>query len=84
MVGTMSTQTMTKKKKFVADGIFFAEVNEFFSRELGEDGEPLSICMSSLPCYHCHCHCHGHGHCCECSVLVVVGDVLVLIQGTRA
>jgi len=29
---------MTKKRKFVADGIFYAEVNEFFSRELGEDG----------------------------------------------
>eukprot|EP00958_Prasinococcus_capsulatus_P004951 scaffold463_cov351-Prasinococcus_capsulatus_cf.AAC.6 len=34
----MSAVSMTKKRKFVADGIFYAEVNEFFSRELGEDG----------------------------------------------
>jgi len=28
----------SKKRKFVADGVFFAEINEFFQRELGEDG----------------------------------------------
>jgi len=30
--------TISKKRKFVADGVFFAEINEFFMRELGEDG----------------------------------------------
>jgi len=30
--------TISKKRKFVADGVFFAEINEFFQRELGEDG----------------------------------------------
>jgi len=34
----MSTQNIAKKRKFVADGIFYAELNEFFQRELGEDG----------------------------------------------
>eukprot|EP00002_Diphylleia_rotans_P029814 TRINITY_DN6088_c0_g2_i1.p1 TRINITY_DN6088_c0_g2~~TRINITY_DN6088_c0_g2_i1.p1 ORF type:complete len:243 (-),score=46.87 TRINITY_DN6088_c0_g2_i1:77-805(-) len=29
---------ISKKKKFVADGVFYAELNEFFVRELGEDG----------------------------------------------
>jgi len=31
-------QTISKKRKFVADGVFYAEINEFFQRELGEDG----------------------------------------------
>jgi len=29
---------ISKKRKFVADGIFYAELNEFLQRELGEDG----------------------------------------------
>ncbi|XP_011078067.1 40S ribosomal protein S3-2 [Sesamum indicum] len=29
---------MSKKRKFVADGVFFAELNELFTRELAEDG----------------------------------------------
>ncbi|KAL3622871.1 40S ribosomal protein S3-3 [Castilleja foliolosa] len=33
----MATQ-MSKKRKFVADGVFFAELNEVFMRELGEEG----------------------------------------------
>jgi len=33
----MSTQ-ISKKKKFVADGVFYAELNEFFTRELAEQG----------------------------------------------
>ncbi|KAH9609986.1 hypothetical protein KSS87_004125 [Heliosperma pusillum] len=33
----MATQ-MSKKRKFVADGVFFAELNEVFTRELAEDG----------------------------------------------
>eukprot|EP00741_Cyanophora_paradoxa_P022378 tig00021462_g21604.t1 len=39
-VGTtriMSTQ-VSKKRKFVADGVFFAELNELLTRELAEDG----------------------------------------------
>jgi len=33
----MSQQT-SKKRKFVADGVFYAELNEFFTRELAEEG----------------------------------------------
>uniref|UniRef100_A0A803N3C9 Small ribosomal subunit protein uS3 C-terminal domain-containing protein n=1 Tax=Chenopodium quinoa TaxID=63459 RepID=A0A803N3C9_CHEQI len=33
----MATQ-MSKKRKFVADGVFYAELNEVFTRELAEDG----------------------------------------------
>merc|ERR1712209_125236 len=29
---------ISKKRKFVADGVFCAELNEFFTRELAEDG----------------------------------------------
>jgi len=29
---------MSKKRKFVADGIFYAELNEFLTRELAEEG----------------------------------------------
>lgn len=31
-------QLICKKRKFVNDGIFYAELNEFLTRELGEDG----------------------------------------------
>merc|ERR1711931_600792 len=34
---TMATQ-VSKKRKFVSDGIFKAELNEFLTRELAEDG----------------------------------------------
>jgi len=34
----MATQNVSKKRKFVADGIFYAELNELLTRELGEDG----------------------------------------------
>jgi hypothetical protein len=33
----MSAQ-ISKKRKFVADGVFRAELNEFFTRELSEEG----------------------------------------------
>ncbi|PQM40724.1 40S ribosomal protein S3-3 [Prunus yedoensis var. nudiflora] len=33
----MATQ-MSKKRRFVADGVFFAELNEVLTRELAEDG----------------------------------------------
>jgi len=29
---------ISKKRKFVADGLFYAELNQFLTRELGEDG----------------------------------------------
>jgi len=29
---------MSKKRKFVADGVFYAEINQLFARELGEQG----------------------------------------------
>ena len=28
----------SKRRKFVADGVFYAELNEFFQRELAEEG----------------------------------------------
>jgi len=35
----MATNTnVSKKRKFVADGVFYAELNEFLQNELGEDG----------------------------------------------
>ena len=33
----MATQ-ISKKRKFVADGVFRAELNDFFTRELSEEG----------------------------------------------
>eukprot|EP01027_Heterolobosea_sp_BB2_P027005 GEZU01042167.1.p1 GENE.GEZU01042167.1~~GEZU01042167.1.p1 ORF type:complete len:269 (+),score=80.61 GEZU01042167.1:98-808(+) len=33
-----TTQAISKKRKFVADGVFYAELNEFLRRELAEDG----------------------------------------------
>ena len=29
---------LSKRRKFVADGVFYAELNEFFQRELAEEG----------------------------------------------
>ena len=34
----MPPSQMSKKRKFVADGVFRAELNEFFTRELAEEG----------------------------------------------
>ncbi|XP_059274822.1 small ribosomal subunit protein uS3x-like [Lycium ferocissimum] len=34
----MTTPQISKKRKFVADGVFFAELNEVLMRELAEDG----------------------------------------------
>jgi len=34
----MSAAVLSKKKKFAADGVFYAELNSFLSRELAEDG----------------------------------------------
>ncbi|CAE7699859.1 RPS3C, partial [Symbiodinium microadriaticum] len=34
----MAKAIISKKRKFVADGVFYSEVNELFSRELAEDG----------------------------------------------
>lgn len=33
-----NTTILSKKRKLVADGVFYAELNEFFSRELAEEG----------------------------------------------
>lgn len=30
--------SVSKKRKVINDGLFYAELNEFFQRELGEDG----------------------------------------------
>ncbi|CCX33344.1 40S ribosomal protein S3 [Pyronema domesticum] len=37
MAAAQST-TISKRRKFVADGVFYAELNEFFTRELAEEG----------------------------------------------
>jgi len=34
----MASQNVSKKRKFVADGVFYAELNELLQRELAEDG----------------------------------------------
>lgn len=34
----MAAASISKKRKFVADGVFYAELNQFLTRELGEDG----------------------------------------------
>merc|ERR1712226_1622210 len=34
----MASQNVSKKRKFVADGVFYAELNELLTRELAEDG----------------------------------------------
>merc|ERR1711991_395925 len=34
----MANANISKKRKFVADGVFYAELNEFLTRELAEDG----------------------------------------------
>lgn len=34
----MSAKQQSKTRKFVADGVFYAELNEFLSKTLGEDG----------------------------------------------
>lgn len=35
---SMATTQISKKRKFVADGVFYAELNEMLMRELAEDG----------------------------------------------
>jgi hypothetical protein len=35
---SMSGVNISKRRKFVADGVFYAELNEFFQRELAEEG----------------------------------------------
>jgi len=35
---SVTPKRINKKKKFCADGVFFAELNHFFKRELSEDG----------------------------------------------
>ncbi|KAE8675963.1 40S ribosomal protein S3-3 [Hibiscus syriacus] len=37
----MAAAQISKKRKFVADGVFFAELNEVLTRELAEDGYSL-------------------------------------------
>jgi len=34
----MASTQISKKRKFIADGVFYAELDEFLQRELGEDG----------------------------------------------
>merc|ERR1712110_693236 len=38
LLQVMATQNVSKKRKFVADGVFYAELNELLVRELSEDG----------------------------------------------
>lgn len=35
---TAGATAISKRRKFVADGVFYAELNEFFQRELAEEG----------------------------------------------
>merc|ERR1711901_12924 len=38
LLQVMATQNVSKKRKFVADGVFYAELHELLVRELAEDG----------------------------------------------
>lgn len=38
MAQPASGVNISKRRKFVADGVFYAELNEFFQRELAEEG----------------------------------------------
>jgi small subunit ribosomal protein S3e len=37
-MSTTAGAAISKRRKFVADGVFYAELNEFFQRELAEEG----------------------------------------------
>ena len=64
----MATQqkAVSKKRKFVADGVFYSELNEFLTRVLGEDGYAgveirellllvTTVLMLMLMCRSCLC-----------------------------
>lgn len=38
LITTMSFPNISKKRKFVADGVFYSELNELFQRQLAADG----------------------------------------------
>lgn len=38
MAAAAQGSAISKRRKFVADGVFYAELNEFFQRELAEEG----------------------------------------------
>ena len=38
MAAVAQGSAISKRRKFVADGVFYAELNEFFQRELAEEG----------------------------------------------
>ena len=38
MAAAAQGNAISKRRKFVADGVFYAELNEFFQRELAEEG----------------------------------------------
>ncbi len=38
MAAAAQGTAISKRRKFVADGVFYAELNEFFQRELAEEG----------------------------------------------
>ena len=37
-MAAVQPNAISKRRKFVADGVFYAELNEFFQRELAEEG----------------------------------------------
>jgi small subunit ribosomal protein S3e len=58
-MATAGATNISKRRKFVADGVFYAELNEFFQRELAEEGysgvevrvTPTVTDISTLPQY---------------------------------
>ena len=53
---------ISKKRKFVADGVFRAELNDFFTRELSEEGYSgcdvrVTHARTEVPLL---CRCLGH------------------------
>lgn len=47
-----SEKQMTKKRKFIRDGVFRAELNNFLMRELAEDGYRCVVTSFSMPFSH--------------------------------
>ena len=48
MVLMNSDKQMTKKRKFIREGIFNAEINNFLMRELAEDGYRFDLVLLTV------------------------------------
>ena len=51
----MATNTMSKKRKFVADGVFYAELNELLTSELAHARQLLGFLQAEAALLTEHC-----------------------------